>query len=250
MQAITLSIRESTPIKGNGSRMVSTRSKSSQRKASAKRLSTEKETTKEKSSFDFIPLTKAELLQWRGLFKWFIVNAFTLGTIFTGFILMVVPTPYPAILTATVGLEDKWTPCILVAIAVCCDIADGKLARAWAVQSKVGATFDGLADMMAFGVAPAIYYALKFKHIGAFPLFAATVYVGAAVYRISRFLVLTFQYYNFTFKGMPTNLAGCLAHVSILCFGFDHWIQPWVFCVLSALMVSAIPFEKPWFLQL
>ena len=105
-------------------------------------------------------------------------------------------------------------------------------------------------DMMAFGVAPAIYYALKFDHISVFPLFAATIYVGSAVYRISRFLVLTFQYYNFSFKGMPTNVAGCLAHVSILCFGIDHWVQPWIFCVLSALMVSAIPFEKPWFLRL
>ena len=69
------------------------------------------------------------------------------------------------------------------------------------------------------------------------------------MYRISRFLVLTFSYYNGTFKGMPCNVAGCLAHLSLCAIGAGHWAQPWIFCLLAGFMVSAMPFEKPWFLR-
>ena len=206
-----------------------------------------------KTKFDSIPFTKVELVQWQGFLKWLIVNTFTLGTIFVGFILLVVPTPFPKFL----NISDQWMPLVLAGIAVFCDIADGKLARAWQVQSKVGATFDGLADMMAFGIGPPIYYALNRSNIyqdssdsyAYFPLFAVTLFVGASVYRISRFLVLTFSYYNGTFKGMPTNVAGCAVHISLAIFGVDHWCQPWMLCCLGILMVSAVPFEKPSFLK-
>ena len=204
--------------------------------------------------FDAIPVTKAELIQWSGFLKWFIVNSFTLGTIFIGFILLVVPSPYPALLQSSLHLSKQWTPLALAGIAVFCDVADGKLARLWHVQSKVGATFDGLADMMAFGIAPPIYYALQVSQhseleYDSLPLFSITLYIGAAVYRISRFLVLTFSYYNGSFKGMPTNVAGCLFHLSMATLGLAHWSQPWILCVLGILMVSSVPFEKPSFLR-
>ena len=205
-----------------------------------------------KTKFDAIPVTKAELIQWSGFLKWFIVNSFTLGTIFVGFILLVVPSPFPTLLQSSLNLSEQWTPLALAGVAVFCDIADGKLARLWKVQSKVGATFDGLADMMAFGIGPPIYYALQVSQHSEhdfLPLFSITLYIGAAVYRISRFLVLTFSYYNGSFKGMPTNVAGCLFHLSMATLGLRHWAQPWILCVLGILMISSVPFEKPSFLR-
>lgn len=128
---------------------VKTRSKSSVRKSTPRAAK-----VPSKAKFDRVPYTKTELVKWKGFLSWLIVNTFTLGTIFTGFIILVVPTPLPKFMTSTLGVSDRWTPIVLASVAVFCDIADGKLARAWKVQSKVGATFDGLADMMAFGIGP------------------------------------------------------------------------------------------------
>ena len=225
---------------------VKTRSKSSVRKSTPRAAK-----VPSKAKFDRVPYTKTELVKWKGFLSWLIVNTFTLGTIFTGFIILVVPTPLPKFMTSTFGVSDRWTPIVLASVAVFCDIADGKLARAWKVQSKVGATFDGLADMMAFGIGPPMYFGIRIageNDLDVLPLLAITIYVGAAVYRISRFLVLTFSYYNGSFKGMPTNVAGCIFHMCVAVLGFEHWSQPWILCFLGVLMVSSIPFEKPSFL--
>ena len=108
------------------------------------------------------------------------------------------------------------------------------------MQSKIGATFDGLADMMAFGVGPPIYYGINNagqNELDVVPLLAITAYIGTAVYRISRFLVLTFSYYNGTFKGMPTNVAGSIFHLCLAVAGVGHWLQPYIPFTPAALMV-------------
>jgi len=189
-----------------------------------------------------------EFDRWGLALKWCIVNLFTAGTISFGFVLLVIPNPISPIF----GVPTTIEPLVLASLAVFCDIADGKLARLWKVQSKVGATFDGISDMMAFGIAPPTYFALKSHELGNsgfIVLFVTTTFIICAVYRIARFLVFTFQYYNYTFKGMPTNAAGCLAHLSMVCFGVTHWLQPWILLILSYFMISRIPFEKPGFLN-
>jgi phosphatidylserine synthase len=115
--------------------------------------------------------------------------------------------------------------------------------------------FDGIADMMAFGVGPAVYYAHQVlrqqpagSQLAPLHVAAVTAYVVAAVYRISRFLVLTFNSRVVNFRGMPTNVAGCCLHTLLWLFGISHWTQVWAMFFLSYMMVSEFEFSKPAFL--
>ena len=49
-----------------------------------------------------------------------------------------------------------WTVFLLLPLALLCDILDGLVARLFHRQSPVGADLDSLADIVSFGVAPAV----------------------------------------------------------------------------------------------
>lgn len=75
-----------------------------------------------------------------------------------------------------------------IAFSMVCDFLDGKLARLLNASSKFGATFDTLADFVAFGVVPAF---LAFKsslfQIGLIGFIITIFYVFAGGYRLVRF---------------------------------------------------------------
>ncbi len=50
-----------------------------------------------------------------------------------------------------------WVACVLMALALVCDVLDGYVARlATRRQSRIGADLDSLSDVISFGVAPAV----------------------------------------------------------------------------------------------
>lgn len=81
---------------------------------------------------------------------------------------------------------------IMVLIAAFLDGIDGRLARALKATSKFGVQMDSLADIVNFGVAPALvlyFYLLHFaKPLG---WIAALVYAVACCLRLARFNVMT-----------------------------------------------------------
>ncbi|MGB8817075.1 MAG: CDP-diacylglycerol--serine O-phosphatidyltransferase [Rhizobiaceae bacterium] len=79
----------------------------------------------------------------------------------------------------------------LVLIAAFLDGIDGRLARAMKAQSKFGAQMDSLADIVNFGVAPAmVLYASVLDQARSFGWIAAQVYVVACGLRLARFNVM------------------------------------------------------------
>ncbi|MDP0561498.1 MAG: CDP-alcohol phosphatidyltransferase family protein [Candidatus Endonucleobacter sp. (ex Gigantidas childressi)] len=72
-------------------------------------------------------------------------NLFTTGNLFCGFY---------AIVSAQAGFFPS--ACIAVFIAMLLDGLDGRVARITNTQSKFGEQYDSLADMVTFGVAPAL----------------------------------------------------------------------------------------------
>src|SRR5262245_66661314 len=82
-------------------------------------------------------------LRRRGIYL--LPNLFTTGVLFCGFF---------AIVQAMNGRFD--IGCIAVFIAMVLDGMDGRVARWTNTQSEFGAQYDSIADMVAFGAAPAL----------------------------------------------------------------------------------------------
>ena len=82
-----------------------------------------------------------------------------------------------------------WTAFVLLPLALLCDILDGYVARLnRARQSVLGADLDSLADVISFGVAPAVLgFTLGLR--GGWDMVVLTYFVVCGVSRLARFNV-------------------------------------------------------------
>lgn len=77
---------------------------------------------------------------------------------------------------------------IAIFIAMIMDGLDGRMARITNTQTDFGAEYDSMADMVSFGIAPAlVIYNWALSDLGKFGWLAAFVYVVAAALRLARF---------------------------------------------------------------
>ena len=104
-------------------------------------------------------------------------NLFTTAALFAGFY---------AIVMAMSGDFERAS--IAVFIAMVLDGLDGRVARLTNTQSEFGAEYDSLADMVSFGVAPAlVMYEWALSDLGRYGWIAAFVYTVSAALRLARF---------------------------------------------------------------
>jgi len=104
-------------------------------------------------------------------------NLFTTGGLFCGFY---------AIVASMRG--DFEAAAIAIFFAAIFDGLDGRVARMTNTSSKFGAEYDSLADMVSFGVAPAlVMYSWGLSDLGKFGWSAAFIYVACAALRLARF---------------------------------------------------------------
>jgi len=104
-------------------------------------------------------------------------NLFTTAALFAGFY---------AIVSAMGGLFEQ--AAIAVYIAMMLDGLDGRVARLTNTQSEFGAQYDSLADMVSFGVAPAlVMYEWALSDLGRYGWLAAFIYTVSAALRLARF---------------------------------------------------------------
>ncbi len=83
------------------------------------------------------------------------------------------------------------TAAIAIFIAMIADAFDGRIARLTNTESDFGAEYDSLADMVSFGVAPALLvYSWSLHSLGKFGWLAAFVYTAATALRLARFNTL------------------------------------------------------------
>ena len=77
---------------------------------------------------------------------------------------------------------------VAIFIAMIFDGLDGRVARITNTQSDFGAEYDSMADMVSFGVAPALVaYNWGLSEMGKFGWLAAFIYVAGAALRLARF---------------------------------------------------------------
>ncbi len=104
-------------------------------------------------------------------------NLFTTSALFAGFY---------AIVSAMNGAFEQAS--IAVFIAMVLDGLDGRVARLTNTQSEFGAEYDSLADMVSFGVAPAlVMYEWALSDLGRYGWLAAFIYTVCAALRLARF---------------------------------------------------------------
>ncbi len=91
------------------------------------------------------------------------------------------------------------------------DGMDGRVARMTNTQSAFGEQFDSLADMVSFGVAPAlVMYEWTLKGLGKWGWLAAFIYVAGAAMRLARFNTNIQVVDKRFFQGLPSPAAGAL----------------------------------------
>lgn len=139
-----------------------------------------------------------------------------------------------------------------ILIAGIFDNLDGKVARATRSTSKFGVEFDSLADLISFGMAPALtIYLWALSPMGRIGWLAAFLFVVCGGLRLARFNTLAGKVDSSYFLGLPIPAAAAMNAVTVLfCLrlGIADTVHPFVFLamqyVLSFLMVSTIRYPS------
>ncbi|CAH2030682.1 CDP-diacylglycerol--serine O-phosphatidyltransferase [Trichlorobacter ammonificans] len=164
-------------------------------------------------------------------------NLLTTGSLFSGFYSIV------ATLNGSYSTAALW-----VFIALIFDGLDGKVARLTGTTSRFGVEYDSLADLVAFGVSPALMmYAWVLKPFGRLGWLAAFLFAACGALRLARFNVQVNTVEMTRFVGLPIPAAACMVSSTVLLFTHFGWPSSYkrlaVICLiylLAFLMVSSI----------
>lgn len=132
---------------------------------------------------------------------------------------------------------------VAILLAMVLDGMDGRVARHLQVASDFGKELDSLADLVSFGVAPALLtYASILSGLGYVGLIIAMIFALCGAIRLARFNVLNIKTH---FLGVPITVAGPLMAIFVLLSNrLPAVFYPVASLVLSYLMVSSIKVPK------
>ena len=168
-------------------------------------------------------------------------SLFTLGNMFCGYLCIVYAMR-----------ADYESAAPFIGFAFVLDMLDGRIARMTGSASAFGVEFDSLADVISFGVAPAILvYAWGLAPLGRIGLAAGFLFVSAAAMRLARFNIqsgsgLDKRY----FVGMPSPAAAAVPAATVYAYPWGLYdyraALPAIFVMLvpAILMVSTIRFRS------
>ena len=129
-----------------------------------------------------------------------------------------------SILASTQG--EFYKASLAIFLSAILDGADGRVARMLNAQSPFGEQYDSLADMLAFGVAPAILvYSFALQPLGRIGLGCAFVFTACAAFRLARFNVQIGEVDKEYFVGLASPLAAILVTAAVM-VAVDH--NEWV----------------------
>jgi CDP-diacylglycerol--serine O-phosphatidyltransferase len=177
----------------------------------------------------------------RGIFL--LPNLFTTGAIFAGF--------YAIIVASHHQFEQA---AIAIFIAMLLDGLDGRVARLTHSQSKFGAEYDSLSDMVSFGLAPAlVLYNWSLVYMNKAGWLVAFLYAVCSALRLARFNSQSQNTNKRYFYGLSTTaaagfIAGLIwvAHTYQIA-GDEIWVRYGVIVIASMvalLKVSFIPYRS------
>jgi len=121
---------------------------------------------------------------------------------------------------------------ISIMIAMMWDTLDGRVARLTNTQSGFGAEYDSLADLVSFGLAPALLvYQWTLYELGRFGWLAAFVYLTCAALRLARFNTQIGVADKRYFQGLPSPAAAGVIASMI-------WLKIWTFASFDSDVIS------------
>lgn len=130
----------------------------------------------------------------------------------------------------------------LIFIAMLLDGLDGKLAVRLKAGSDLGKQLDSLADLVSFGVAPAVLlYSISLHQFALPGLFVALLFPVAGAYRLARFNLASKM--DNVFLGLPITIAGgALASMGFYTGIISSWPAVSLTALLIIFMISRIPY--------
>ena len=171
----------------------------------------------------------------KGVFPGF----FTMGNLLCGFL---------SILRSLDGdvIQAAW----LVILAGFFDALDGGIARFSGSASQFGTELDSFADLVSFGVAPAVLlYSLEIPYLGEWGWILGFVFVLCGAFRLARFNIRSKTEDTLYHIGLPIPMAG-ITIIGYILFCFELWgqlrhleILIALVVVFSGLMVSGLAYD-------
>ena len=164
----------------------------------------------------------------RGIY--FLPNLMTTAALFAGFYAVIA------------GMNGQFEAgAVAIFIAMVFDGLDGRIARMTGSTSAFGAEYDSLADMVSFGLAPALLlYSWGVSEFGKLGWLAAFIYTAGAALRLARFNVQASRLSKKYFQGLPSPAAAAL--VAGWVWVIEHHALPWdvaAHLIGAALLVAA-----------
>lgn len=170
-------------------------------------------------------------------------NIFTFSNLACG-VLSIVMTINASMQNTT---SYKWA-CFFILLAALIDRYDGRVARYFKVSSEIGKELDSLADLVSFGVAPAVlsYNLYSFSKFGLLGYALLLVFPIAGAYRLARYNTTDF---DGNFMGIPITIAGVLmAFYSLIILLMSATpniaVTILILIMLAYLMVCKLRFKK------
>ncbi|MCE3039134.1 CDP-diacylglycerol--serine O-phosphatidyltransferase [Helicobacter anatolicus] len=169
-------------------------------------------------------------------------NLFTAGSIFLGIV---------SIVFASRGVFEL--SCWLILFSMILDGLDGRVARLTNTTSKFGVEFDSLADVVAFGVAPAmLLYFYSGVAYGKYGIVVSALFVIFGAIRLARFNISTTNAEPSSFIGLPIPSAAIMISLWILLDLQYNILEKWnmkylllfLMLLLGILMVSNIRYPS------
>jgi CDP-diacylglycerol--serine O-phosphatidyltransferase len=162
-------------------------------------------------------------------------NLFTTGALFSGFYAIVS------------GMHGKFEiAAIAIFIAMIFDGLDGRIARLTNTQSKFGAEYDSLSDMVSFGVAPALVaFSWALSGLGRFGWAVAFIYVACAALRLARFNTQIDTADKNYFSGLASPAAAAVVAGLVWVCADEGWVGaelPWSLMLFAGCTTAAVGF--------
>ncbi|HEC1780690.1 TPA: CDP-diacylglycerol--serine O-phosphatidyltransferase [Campylobacter lari] len=167
-------------------------------------------------------------------------NLFTAASIFLG------------IISVIASINQNFDKALIyIILSLICDGLDGRVARATNSTSKFGVEFDSLADLIAFGVAPAMLFYMSIGYeYDRFGSLIAGLFVVFGAIRLARFNVTTGTYEPSVFIGLPIPTAAVVSALWVSAYLYYDFLRDfslmivWIQMLLAFLMVSNIRYPS------
>jgi CDP-diacylglycerol--serine O-phosphatidyltransferase len=155
----------------------------------------------------------------------------TMGNMFCG---------YACVVYAMRGEYETAAP--LIGVAIVLDMLDGRIARLTGTASEFGVEFDSMADIISFGVAPAILsFQWGLSALGRLGWAAGFLFVAAAAMRLARFNIQSQSGGDKRyFVGMPSPAAAGITAATVYAYPWGLYDYREALPALAMVVVPAV----------